>query len=301
MYRNLLLIGCCLFLLLPACQGAGDGRLTVVFPLETTELAGGQLLRMTVSLADLEDQPVENATVQAELRAPDGKVLTTVTCAPQGQGRYLADYVELPLRGAAGTWRVVARATWGDGKQAQAEREFKGLPSQGEKFQDRYGFWIAASEWVCPNKTTAHQFRDWVYDDGSGFVLLEFHCLGTGHDLVDLDVHWQHADLPADEAAAIAHAQALPPPVYHPPGVPNTDMAAERTTFQGRPAWRVTGHWQSIIRSDEPQGSKFPIEWVILNCPDSEWLWSLVISTNEPSYMDYLRSLRETFECPAPK
>jgi hypothetical protein len=198
---------------------------------------------------------------------------------------------------------VVARATWGDDKQAQAERIFKGLPSLGDKCQNLYGFWIAASEWGCPNKTDAHQFRHWRYEDGSGFVLLEFHCLGTGHDLVDLDVHWQHADFPADEAAAIAYAQSLPPPVYHPPGVPNVDMAAERITFQGRPAWHVTGRWRSIGRTEEPQGIKHPIEWVIFDCPAAarEWLWTIVISTNEARYMDYLQTLRETFECPAPE
>ena len=60
-----------LLFLAPACQSPGDGQLTVVYPLETTELAGGQLLRVTVTLADHpqgpegDGQPLEGATVQA--------------------------------------------------------------------------------------------------------------------------------------------------------------------------------------------------------------------------------------------
>ena len=58
--------GLLILLLFPtlACQGPSDGQLAVVFPTESTELAGGQLLRVTVSLADHEGQPIEGATVQ---------------------------------------------------------------------------------------------------------------------------------------------------------------------------------------------------------------------------------------------
>jgi len=297
-YRRLLLIACCLILLLPACQPPGDGKLTVAFPLDTTELAGGQSLRVTVFLVDNDDQPVEGATVQAELRAPNGDVFATLPCADKGQGRYLADYVCLPARGTGGTWRVSARATWDDDKQAQAERTFKGLPSLSEKYQDLYGFWIEIPELECRNKI--HEFRDHRYEDGSGFVILEYHCAGTSHILAELDVHWQHADWPADKATAIAHAQRLSPPMYHDPDQPNIKLAAEQTTFQGRPAWRVTGWWRFTWESAGALGDG-PIEWIIFRCPGSDWLWTIAISTNETAYLDYLRTLQGTFECPAPQ
>jgi hypothetical protein len=294
----LLLLGYCLLLLLPACQGPSDGQLTLIFPLENTELAGGQSLRVTASLADHDDQPVEGATIQTELRAPSGDVFATRPCTYEGEGRYLADYVRLPTRGTEGTWRVVARATWGDGKQAQAERTFKGLPSLSEKYQSLYGFWIEIPEPDCRNKV--HEFRDHLYEDGSGFVILEYNCIGGGHVLMELDVHWQRAEFPTDEAAAIAYTQRLSPPMYHDPNLPNTNLAAERVTFQGRPAWRVTGQWKCTRELAGVLGDG-PIEWVTFRCPGSTWLWTIVTSTNEPAaYVGYLQTIRETFECPAP-
>jgi len=294
--RRLALLRCGVALLLSACQPApGDGTLTVVFPLETTELAGGDSLRVTVSLMDNDDQPVEGATVQAELRVPNGDVFATLPCADKGQGRYLADYVTLPLRGAAGTWRVVARATWGDGQQAQVERAFKGLPSLSEKYRDLYGFWIDIPDFECRNKV--HEFRDHVYEDGSGFVILEYHCIGASNILAEVDVHWQRADFPADEAAAIAFTQRLSPPMYHDPDVPNTNLIAERITFRGRSAWRVTGQWRFTWESAGALGDGL-IEWTVLQRPGSDWLWTIVVSTNESAYLDCLRRIQETFECP---
>lgn len=292
MVRRLLLIGFYLLFLLPACQQtpSGDGKLTVVFPTETTELAGERWLRVAVSLADRDDQPVEGATVQVELRAPNGDVFATLPCTDQGQGRYLADYVQLPGRGAGGTWRVVAWATWDDGKQARGENTFKGLPSLSEELQSQYGFWIGV-----PSSRAFGYSKLWhyaqSYDDGSGYVLID----NRGHGTVRLDVHWRHADFPADEAAARAYARDLPisAEVEH---ILDPELVAQAATFQGRPAWLVTGrllsgHGYTALGGD--------IEWVIFQCPDSNWLWTLVIHTSNPTYVEHLRTTRETFECPA--
>jgi hypothetical protein len=109
-----------------------DGSLTVVYPTEAVDLVGGQSLRVTAYLVDRDGQPVEGATAQAELRSPNGAVFATLTCINQGRGRYLADYIHLPLRGAGGTWRVTVRATWNGGQaQAQATQTFTGGDFRG--------------------------------------------------------------------------------------------------------------------------------------------------------------------------
>ena len=84
----------------PALQA---GSLRVISPLETTTLYGGQALRASVYLVDHDGQPVEGALVQAELWSPGGDMFAAISCADKGQGRYLADLVELPLRGSGGT------------------------------------------------------------------------------------------------------------------------------------------------------------------------------------------------------
>jgi len=291
MYWRLLLIGCCLALLLPACQPEpNDGKLTVVFPLETTELTGERSsLRVTLSLVDNKGQPVEGAAVQVQLVAPDGNTFATPPCAEAGPGRYQADYVQLPTRGAEGTWRVVARATWADGKQAHAERAFKGLPSLSEELQREYGFWVnvPGPRGFGYSKLWHHAQR---YDDGSGYVFID----NRGHGTVRLDVHWRHADFPADAASACAYVRDLPlsADAAH---ILDPKLAAEQTTFQEKSAWLVTGrtlsgHGYTALGGD--------IEWVVFQCPDSDWLWTLVIHTSNPSYVEHLRQTRETFQCP---
>jgi hypothetical protein len=118
-----------------------------------------------------------------------------------------------------------------------------------------------------------------------------------------LDVHWQRADFPADEATASAYARDL---IVSFQGdwerVPSPNLVAERTTFQGQPAWHVVGQWGSSYGVAKGTFGG-PMEWTIFRCPESEWLWTLIIYTgNEPELsMDNLRAARQTFECPTSK
>jgi hypothetical protein len=279
-----------------------EGSLTMTFPLETTELVGGQSLRVTASLVDNNDQPVEGAMVQAELQTPSGDVFATLPCADKGQGRYLSDYVRLPLRGTEGTWRVVAQATWEPDGQAQVEQTFKGLSSFSEELQSLYGFWIELSDLFPYNVPHADDPRNkyWPYEDG-GYVILanNFFRGGTYNHFVMLDVHWRHADLPSDEAAAVAYVQSLDGPHGKTMDIRTANLATERATFRGWPAWRVNGHWESTLSNGNPPPGGL-VEWMVFLCPGSNWLWTVVIATNDVMYMDDLRTLRETFECSTP-
>jgi hypothetical protein len=277
--------------------------LSVIFPLETTELVGGQSLRVTVSLVDRDGQPAEGATVQAELQAPNGDVFATLRCADKGQGRYLADYVRLPLRGTGGTWHVVAQATLEDGERVQGERTFRGISSPSETYQCRYGFWIEPPRLFGYNLADyglpdgGLHLEDWPYGDGGGYVILDnYRYNKASATFADLDVHWRQADFPTDKDAATAHVQSLASLYRQDPGTPVMGLAAEPATFQSRPAWRVTGQWKALNASRPT--ARYPVEWVVFRCPDSDWLWTLVISTDNATYMNDLRAVRETFECP---
>jgi hypothetical protein len=277
-----------------------EGTLTVVFPTETTKLVGGQSVRVTALLVDRTGQPIEGVPVRAELRAPDGDVFTTLVCVDKGQGRYLADYVRLPLRGAGGTWRVVARAQ-GD---AYAEQTFQGRPSYSEELQSRYGFWIempdffSHGEWGFSGSLAGLHRVDASYEDGGGYVVLSnYRNNPVSVVTVALDVHWRRAGFPADEAAAVAHVRSLVPLGRQDPDIPSTILTVQTSAFQGRPAWCVTGQWRHANRG--ASAASCPIEWLIFRCPGSEWLWTLVISADDARYMDDLRVLRETFECAA--
>jgi hypothetical protein len=283
-----------------------NGSLTVVFPLETTEVRGGQAIRVSISLVDQGNQPIEMATVQAELWAPSGEAFATLVCVDTGQGRYLSDYVQLPLRGAGGTWRVVAQATWMDGGQAQGERTFTGIPFLSETYQSRYGFWVEPPRLFGYNVAMYNlhngglHFEDRSYEDGGGYVLLDNYRYETVKvTFATLDVHWGPADFPTDAAAAIARIQDLAGPYRQDPETPTTELEAESTLFQDRPAWRVTGRWKAFYAPNPTV--RYPVEWTIFRCPDSDWLWTLAIYAEKTAYMDHLREVRGTFECPLPE
>jgi len=285
----------------PTYRGAS---LSVISPLETTELYGGQALRVAVYLVDHDDQPMDGATVRAELWSPNGDLFATLPCADSGQGRYLADYVNLPMRGAGGIWRMVASATWGEGNQAQAKRTFTGIPCPSETYQSQYGFWIDPPRVLNYNLAMYNlhgaggfHYEDWHYEDGGGYVILDnYRYNATGITFATLNVHWRRDGFPADKAAAIAHVQSLAGSHHQDPDIPTMNLAAELTAFQGRSAWHVTGQWKEAYVSKST--SSCPAEWLVVRCPGSDWLWTLAISADRAEYMNDLRTVQETFECP---
>lgn len=208
------------------------------------------------------------------------------------------------MRGAGGAWRMVAHATWGDDAQVQAEQVFTGIVSPSEMYQNQVGFWIDPPRSLNYNfdmfnldGAGGFHFEDWHYENGGGYVVFDNYRYTTiGVTFSDLDIHWRHGDLPADEAAVMTHVQNLAGPNHQEPDTPITDMVVKSTTFQGRGAWHVAGQWREAYVAQS--GSLRPAEWLIFRCPGSEWLWTLVISADKAEYMTYLRTLQETFECP---
>jgi len=282
------------------------GSLQIISPLESSQVAGGAELRMALYLADHDGLPVEGATVQAQLWTPGGELFGSQACTDRGQGRYLAGLVRLPLRGAGGTWRMVGKATWEDGQQAEVEGTFQADPSLSEMYQSQYGFWVEpprmfglGTGFYNLHESGGLHFEDWLYEDGSGYVILDnYRYNASGVTFAALEVHWRQGDLPTDTAAAIAHAHSLAEAGLHhqDPETALSKLAAETSTFQGRPAWRVAGWGQEYYVTKA--AAEYPVEWLIFNCPGSDWVWSLILSTNHPAYMKDLRALQKSFECP---
>jgi hypothetical protein len=269
----------------------------MIFPLEDSELNSDQVLRITALLTNDEGLPVEKSAVEAEVYLPDGNVFARQSLVDMGAGRYLADPLSLPEQGAMGTWRVVVTTVGDNRKQAQVERAFEVLPSYSETYQIKYGFWIKVPDFFNCHGSD-QWFTDRLYEDGSGYVHMDNHCHSVGAAIVRLDVRWQETAFPADEAAAEAYVLAHHASFQYDHDHPEENLRVEQGVFQGQPAWYVSGKWRSIV-SNTPQAGG-PAEWMIFRCPDSYWLWTLVISTNKKHYMSGLRALRETFECPLP-
>jgi hypothetical protein len=283
-----------------------EGLLSIISPLENTQASGGENLRVFLYLVDQDDLPVEGATVRAELWSPGGELFASLSCMEKGQGRYVSEYVGLPLRGASGTWQVIGKATWNDGNQVEARHTLQGKHSISEMYQNRYGFWIehphifslGTGFYDLANSGGLH-YEDWLYEDGSGYVILDNYRYNTiGVTFATLEVHWRHVEFPVDGEAAITHAQNLSGAGLHhqEPDAPLTQLTVKTITFQGQPAWQVLGQGQEFYVSKA--AAEYPVELMIFQCPDSDWLWSLVIATDREAYMNHLRTVQQTFECP---
>ena len=285
------------------------GLLRIISPLESTQMSGGESLRIALYLVDPDDQQVEGATVHAELWHPSGELFANLPCGDKGEGRYLSEYLSLPLQETSGTWQVISTATWKEGQQATAESTFQVMPSISEMYKNRYGFWIEhphifglGTGFYNLHETGGLHFEDWLNEDGSGFVILDnYRYIAIGVTFATLEVHWQSVDFPTDGAAAIAFAESLARPGLHhqDPDTPLTKLSAETVTFQGRSAWQVMGLGSEYYVSKA--AAEYSVEWLIFQCPGSDWLWSLVIATDNVGYLNQLREVQKSFDCPPVK
>lgn len=283
------------------------GFLDIVEPSKSTRISGGEDLCVMLRLTDYQGQPVEGAAADVELRLPHGDLFVADDCRTIDLGLYRCPSVTLPLRGSGGTWRVLASASWEGCQTAVVETTFQVNPSISERYLDRFGFWIEqpsifslGTGFYNLSETGGLHFEDWLNEDGSGFVILDNYLYQSiGITFAAIEVHWQEARYPDNEAAAIAFVENLSQQGLHhnDPEIPITILTPEPVEFQGRPAWLVHG-WGSEYYVAKPAAA-YPIEWLIFTCPDSEWLWSLVLHTDDENHISHLWSLRESFQCPA--
>jgi len=304
-YRVSFLIVLCLLTLncsgsvLPSEEIQRENTLTIVFPQNSTILAGGQSFRLTIILKNNSDEFLMDASVEAQLWTPDGEIFTTLTCLDNYDGRYLSDPVTLPLQNSNGIWRVTVRAVLGDDVIALGEGQFSGRNSYSERLQELFGFWIELSDLFPYNVANAEDplLKTYSYENG-GYVILANNLTSAAINraFVILDVHWQQLDFPKDEISAVNHVLDLAGPHRITLDISTTDLVAEQDKFRGWPAWHVTGQGNpnNVLGNS---GNAYPLDWVIFRCPGSEWLWTILITTNAMEYQDDLKSIRETFEC----
>jgi hypothetical protein len=276
-----------------------ENTLAIIYPQMSTELVGGQSFRVTTILKNDADEPIEAALVEAELWTPEEERSLAIPCFDQGNGRYLSDPVTLPLKNSQGIWRVSARAVSGNEVIAQGEGHFIGQSSYSERLQRLLGFWIEPSDLFPYNVPGAEDplLKTYAYENG-GYVILAGNPTSAvmGISFVILDVHWRQMDFPEDEISAKNHVLNLAGPHRITLDASTEDLIAEQDTFRGWPAWKVTGWWNpNIMLGDLVHEA--PLDWVIFQCPGSEWLWTILITTNEIELLDDLQSIRDTFEC----
>jgi hypothetical protein len=274
-------------------------NLIVVYPHAQTEIAGGQSLRITAILNGEDGNFVEGADVEVKLWSPDGEIYTNLQCSDNGSGRYITDHISLPLRNSQGSWRVSALAVTEDGRRAESEGEFIGYPSYSERLEENFGFWIDLTDLFPYNISNAEdpQLKTYTYENG-GYVILANNLTTTqiNNTFIILDIHWRQTGFPLDQASAAKYVLNLAGPHRVSLNIADSDLTVQEDSFLGSQAWHVTGYWkrENAIGSPQPDA---PLDWIIFNCPGSEKVWTVLITTNDIEYLDDLRSIRESFEC----
>ncbi len=311
-FQSVLVVACSLLALgLAACGGRSAEQprvvhLSITSPQENTHLSGGGDLRIALLLLDQDDRPVVGASVRVELRDPGGDPYTSMLCEDRGGGSYVAETLSLPLRDSGGPWQIKAHAATPDGLSAEVQGTFDANPSISEIYQDRYGFWIEyprifglGTGFSNLHSAGGLHFEDWLNTDGSGLVILDNYRYGTvGVTFATLEVHWLDQRYPAnpEEAVIVAEESAELGLHHQEPEAPLTALSAQDSEFQGRPAWIIRGEGSEFYVSGA--AGAYPVEWLIFECPGSDWLWSLVIAADEVEYLDHLRTVRNSFVCP---
>jgi hypothetical protein len=273
--------------------------LTIVYPQSSTELVGGQSFRVTIFLADSEDNPLGGALVEVQIIGPEGEDFNTLHCVDKHNGRYLCDPVTLPLKKSQGIWQISVRAYMGTELIALSKGKFTSSISYSERLFDHFGFWLALPDLFPYNVPNAEDplLKTYSYKNG-GYIILANNISPPGIDssFVILDVHWQNVEYPKDENEVVDYVLNLAGPHRITLDLSETELKAEEDKFQGWPAWHVTGIWERIDALGNPR-SDAVLDWMIFKCPGSDWLWAVLITTNQIEYLDDLNRIRETFEC----
>jgi hypothetical protein len=276
-----------------------DPELRILYPAGETELVGGQSFRITLYLTDNKNQPIAGASTEVELRNPDGDIFRTLKCVDKDDGRYLTDPATLPLKNTQGTWQVTARAMIKEDLIVQSKGQFIGQQSYSERIQDLFGFWIEISDpfsYYIPNAEDP-RLKTYQYENGGYLILANNMRTGVlDSPFVILDVHWQHKEFPEDHKAAIDHILSLAGPHRITIDISAADLEAEQDSLQNWPAWRISGLWYRNDALGNPLHA-VPLDWMSFKCPGSDWLWTILITSNEINYLNELELIRETFSC----
>lgn len=295
----LCLVGGCRKADLPPTEIHQELDLAIVFPHASTELAGGQSIRVTAVLQDQNGEPVEGVDVEAELWSPDGKMYARIPCHDQKVGRYLSDHISLPTRDSSGLWRITIQAVTKDGEISEADGEFIGLNSYSERLQELFGFWIELTDLLPYNVAGAEDplLKTYDYEDG-GYVILANNITTTqfSNTFVILDVHWRQNDFPENADGATEYVLQLAGPHRISLDISPADLEVERDTFLESPAWHVTGSWIQNNALGEPRPPS-PLDWILFQCPGSDTIWTILVTTNDINYLADLKAIRGSFKC----
>ena len=165
-----------------------------------------------------------------------------------------------------------------------------------------WGFWIEFTDLFAYHVPQAPEpeGRFHPYEDGNGGTVLFANTFPHGQvyqDFVMLDIHWRRAEWPADDTGAIGLVQELKGPHLQDLLLGPGSLSVVEVQRHGRPGWHVHADWESTPENGNPAPGG-TVEWDLIDCPGSQWIWTVVVATNQQRFLSELRAIRETFRCP---
>jgi hypothetical protein len=271
---------------LPSPTPPPNLTLQVLYPVEDSHIAAGEILRFTLLVTDRLGAAADDAAVRLSLQDQAGAEQASLDLSPGGQGVFRSPAWIVPEGASAGMWTAEFDASLGAAR-AQTWSRVHVDPSLSWILQDKYGFWIdpPVLRGIVPSLVAERgDARDGMIRWGGS--LPAAHVLPSAW----VDVQWRAGDYDLETAGSalrflleeigdlgFSRVRSLGEP--------------QPTEFKGWDGWTVPAQGQ--LRYEE-------VEWLIFYVPEVKRTFAIGTTVVlPPEGIDAHHALRSSFEVDA--
>jgi hypothetical protein len=174
---------------------------TLVYPIEDSDLEMGQPVKFTIRVVDAQGDALDNAQVVITVRDPDGELVAALPAVCGGEGIYRSDYWTVPHLTQEGTWGLLVSAG-ADRAVGQHAGSFHVQNSASEILMFKYGFYLdppslrGTVPFIGAEKGDA---RNGMIRWGGSLPPNPMHL----HPLAYVELHWREGDYGLDSPETV--------------------------------------------------------------------------------------------------
>ena len=290
-YRSTLYLVVIILLLFTGCGPntptavplAEDLTVSILYPIETSEVEMGQDIKGIVEVVDHQRKPVENATVTLSFKDPAGQLITSLPAMFGNGDVYRTDRWTIPHRLQEGNWTLTVEAKT-DAHEVKFTSTFHVKNSTSEMLLYKYGFWVDSPALMGIVPTLAKE-----QGDAQNGVIIWGGAIPSQHIFPEswLEVHWREGEFKLQTAEDVREFMLNELGEMGP--YPMRDLGPFKwTTFKQWDAWEVKSRGE-FTRYDE--------QWMIFYAPEANKTYAILTTVvQSPIGLDAHAYLRDSFE-----
>jgi len=260
-----------------------DLTVSILYPLQSTEIEMGHSLKSIVKVSDPQGEPVENARVTLALTDPAGQRITDFPAVFGDGDVYRADGWAVPHKLQEGNWTLTVEAQT-EAHRGMATTAFRIKNSTSEMLLHKYGFWVDAPTLRGINPGL---FKE--QGDAQNGVIIWGGQILTQHIFPEnwLEVQWRTGDfkLGTEDGVREFMLNELGELGF----TPVRELGPfERVKFKDWDAWQVKARGQFL---------RYDGQWMIFYAPDADKTYAIGTTVVQPpTGIDPHAVLRDGFE-----